>query len=148
MKTCVLFGSSRGSTRQVTKALKDHLTFSFDVVDVKTRTDAEFTRDYDLLLFLAPTYGDEELQEDMEAFLQYLPADMGKQYFAACELGNYYGYDDFTYGAVPIMRRELLARGCREWSTPVSVDSLPKKDWDVFARWCTELEKQWQISTS
>jgi hypothetical protein len=35
----------------------------------------------------------------MERFLVRQHVDLSGKYYAICELGNYYGYDDFEFGA-------------------------------------------------
>ena len=141
MKTLVLFGSTRRSTSQVVNRLPDYLDFEFDVKNVKELKETSLLKDYELLLFFAPTYGDGELQQDMEDFLRRLNDDLSGKSFAICELGNYYGYDDFAHGAMPIIRSHLLLHQASELVPPVSIDSLPKKDWDNLKAWCGLLNR-------
>lgn len=141
MKGLVLYGSSTGNTRRVANRLPEHLQFPIDVLDVSTVLDAVLFMQYDLLLFLAPTWGDGELQIDMEAFFVRHQIDLQGKPYAICELGNYYGYDDFEFGALRIMQHQLKLWGGREFVEPFSMDSLPRKDWDGFARWCDLLNR-------
>ena len=125
----------------VVRRLEDYLSFEFKAVDVARLTDARILEEYELLLFFAPTYGDGELQQDMEDFLQRLDQALPDKHFAVCELGNYYGYDDFAHGAMPIIRDALLELKAKELIAPVSIDSLPKKDWENLKRWCDLLNQ-------
>lgn len=103
---------------------------------------------YSLLLFFVPTYGDGEVQEDMEQFMLQLSSPLSNKYFGICELGNYYGYDDFAHGAMPILRQHLKSLGAKEFVPPVSIDSLPKKDWANLDRWTALLNDQLEIQPS
>lgn len=114
MKALVIFGSTWGNTRTVAHRLPTLLTFPLDIIDVKTLDDqAAFLQfqQYDLLMFLASVAGDQELQPDMEHFLAGDPVPLRGKPYAVCELGNYFGYDDFDFGAERIMRDVLAEWG-------------------------------------
>jgi flavodoxin len=136
MKTIILYGSTRGSTERVVKALSKYLSFSYEVRNVKLLQNSDVLNQYDLLIFFAPTYGDEELQDDMENFLSICNNDLSGKFYAICELGNYYGYDDFSFGAMRIISHKLDILNAKQFIQPLSMDSLPKKDWDALERWC------------
>lgn len=141
MRCLLLYGSTTGNTRLVAARLPECLDFSVDVVDVGSLSGGDAVAGYDLLIFLASTWGDGELQVDMERFfVQYRVALEGRHY-AVCELGNYYGYDDFEFGALRIIQYHLQSWGGRELVEPFSMDSLPRKDWAGFARWCDLLNR-------
>jgi len=95
---------------------------------------------YDVFLFFSPTYGNEELQPDMEKFIVNFRLDMSSKYYAICELGNYYGYEA-DFGAMKIIRHHLEKLSGKELVGPLSMDSLPKKDWTAFATWCGKLNQ-------
>jgi flavodoxin len=137
MKATLLFGSSRGNTRTVASRIGEWLDFPITVVGVDRLDGASglIVRS-DLLIFMASTWGDGELQADMERFLVHTPLQMGGKPYVICELGNYYGYDDFEFGAADIIKHFLDAAGGKELVEPFSMDSLPLKDWDTLARWC------------
>jgi flavodoxin len=140
MKTVVLYASSHGSTRSVIKRLAEMVQFSFDCFDVKSLRDSSSMDKYELFLFFCPTYGNEELQPDMERFIINLKLDMSGKYYAICELGNYYGYET-DFGAMKIIRYHLEKLFGKELVSPLSMDSLPKKDWKAFATWCGKLNE-------
>ena len=60
--------------------------------------------------------------------------------YVICELGNYYGYDDFQFGAMKIIKKHLESLGWEEAFPGVSLDSLPVIDWDVFNQWKENLD--------
>lgn len=93
--------------------------------------------DEDVILFICPTYGDEELPLTMENFLCSI-IDTEKM-FVICELGNYYGYDDFNFGALRIIESHLENLGWREFFPSISLDSMPSIDWETFENWKVKL---------
>lgn len=141
MRALIIYGSTRGSTRLVATRMPEKLHFAADVVDVNSLQDVSLLRQYDLLLLLASTWGDGELQIDMEHFFVNHHIDLSGKHYAICELGNYYGYDDFEFGALRIMQHQLQQWGGHEIVEPFCMDSLPRKDWDGFARWCNLLNR-------
>jgi flavodoxin len=134
MKTALLYGSSNGRTRKAVNESLACLAVKPDVFDVKD-DQAEHVSNYDLLMFFSPTYGDEELQHDMEEFIRRFSLDLTGKQFAICELGNFYGYEDFSFGAMPILRRRLLELGGKELCSPLSLDSMPRVNWEHLKRW-------------
>ena len=144
MKTVLLYGSSHGRTRKVVADAVSRLRFPVDVQDVKELKSPAGLKAYGLWVVFCPTYGDEELQPDIEAFLGSLEPDLKGVQFTICELGNYYGYDDFAFGALQIIRLELEKRGANLWSTPLSLDSLPKIPWEQLYRWVESLNRRYE----
>lgn len=136
MKALVVYGSTRGNTRLVANRLPGLLAFPIDIVDVKTLDGPDIFKEYDLLMFFASTWGDGELQIDMEKFLVREAMQLHGNPYVICELGNYYGYDDFNFGAERILQHFLKAAGGVELVEPFSMDSLPHKDWVGLGRWC------------
>ncbi len=139
MKALVLYGSKTGNTRLVANRLPGMLRFEAQAVNVASLTNADLLLSYDMTLFLASTWGDGELQLDMELFMQRTHIDLHGQPYAICELGNYYGYDDFEFGALKIIQYHVELWNGREVVEPFSMDSLPHKDWKNLERWCEKL---------
>ena len=135
MKTVFLYASSHGRTRKVVELLLPQLKIKPDVFNVKDSPPLEQLSGYDIFLFFSPTYGDEELQTDMEAFILQFSLDLTGKCFAVCELGNYHGYDSYTLGAMPILRHYLFKLGGTELCQPLSLDSLPRVNWKHLNRW-------------
>lgn len=142
IKALVVFGSLRGNTKLVANRLVEYATFPADVVNVTDLHDTKTIQSYDLVLFLASTWGDGELQIDMENFFIQHSVDLTGKYYGICELGNYYGYDDFEFGALRIMENILSRSNGIEIIEPFCMDSLPKKDWLGFERWMRVLNQQ------
>lgn len=142
MKTLVVYGSTWGNTRKIVQRLPDLLTFPIDIEDVKNLADDGIFRKYDLLLFFTSTSGDQELQADMEAFVVAHPLDLRGKFYAVCEMGNYFGYDDFEFGAECILSHFLRAGGGSEFMTPFAMDTFPIRDWNGLERWCSMLNQR------
>ena len=142
MKAALLYGSSYGKTRKVIAEFLARLCLRPEVFDVKLRPTADKLAAYELFMFFAPTYGDEELQDDMEDFIVRSGFDPAGKHFVICELGNYYGYDNYAFGAMPILRKWLLQNNGREFFTPLSLDSYPKVHWEHLRDWTNQLNNR------
>lgn len=138
MKTLVVYSSKYGRTAKVVEQSLPHLVPQPKVLTV-AEASPEALADHDVLLFFTPTYGDEELHEDMETFLRSLEVDLSGRLFAICELGNYGGYDDFSFGALSILRRRMLELGAEELGTHLSLDSLPRLNEGQLRRWLSHV---------
>ena len=102
--------------------------------------------DCNVLIVICPTYGDEELPLEMEDYLLNLKIKKMK-FFVICETGNYYGYDDFTFGAGIILKNYFKNLGFEEFHPMLSLDSIPKIDWDIFFKWKKELYEKIHIKS-
>lgn len=96
------------------------------------------TLDSEIILFVCPTYGDEELHPAMEKFLISITEKTKK--YVICELGNYYGYEDFSFGARKIIESHLKKLGWTEFFPSLSLDSMPSIDWQTFNDWKAGLD--------
>ncbi|MBA4150015.1 MAG: flavodoxin domain-containing protein [Verrucomicrobia bacterium] len=142
MKIAILYGSSHGKTSKVVAETVQHLNMPVDVFDVRLIGSSSELVDYDLFIFFSPTYGDEELQSDMEEFLLRCELSLAGKHFAICELGSYYGYEDFSFGAMRILRKHLLQwNGC-ELCEPLSLDSFPRTNREHLLNWVDYLKGQ------
>lgn len=118
-------------------------TFSCDVQAVKDNPKIWA----DVILFICPTYGDEELPHDMEDFLLNLNAAIKKN-FVVCEIGNYYGYDDFEFGAKNIIQKYLSSLGWKKFFNGLSLDVIPEIRWKVLNSWKDKLYEKLHTSSS
>ncbi|MFS0756134.1 flavodoxin family protein [Noviherbaspirillum sp. 1P10PC] len=141
MKALLVYGSTWGNTAKVVQRVPPLLSFPVDIVNIRTLTGDSTFAQYDLLLFFASTTGDQELQEDMEQFFVRQTRNLYGKPYAVCELGNYFGYDDFDLGAEQILRHLLCQAGGKELIPPFCMDSFPYKDWNNLARWCVHLNQ-------
>jgi hypothetical protein len=87
------------------------------------------------LVMVAANHGDAEVPEDIEKFLQRRGSEIDR--WVVLEIGNYYGFDDWSYGA-----RERIAlyldsiRKGGEVVPGAGIDTLPHIDWVTLDRWC------------
>ncbi len=135
MKAALFYGSTHGHTRKVVAESVRRLTVKPEVFDVKDLPAEEQFAAYDILLFFSPTYGDGELQPDMEEFVRQFSLNLTGKRFIICELGGYIGYDKISFGAMVILRRWLIELGGEELCSPLSLDSLPRVNWAHLNRW-------------
>jgi flavodoxin len=142
MRIVVLFGTTYKTTKRVVDALGEYFKFSYDVFNVADISLPNVAMEYDLFIIFCPTYGDEELQEDMENFLINSEVDLLGKVHIVCETGNYYGYDSFEFGAKKIISHELVTRGSAEYEPGLSLDTLPRISWHVLERWAKDLNEK------
>ena len=136
MKIALIYATKHNHTKKVIDNIK--VSFMFDVFNVKNLVESSII-DYDIYLWFCPTYGDAELPLDMEDFINTLTLKHKK--FIICELGNYYGYDDYQFGSLKIIQNNLTALGWCEAMGGLSLDSLPKIDWSSYYLWCERLDE-------
>ena len=126
MNILVLYASSHGRTRQVVFRFAEQLPLPCAIHNVKDDGSSKLILACELLVCFCPTYGDEELQDDMERFLECNLTEVEGKRFVICELGNYYGYDDFSFGALHVLRKAFLELKGVEFFEPLSLDSFPE----------------------
>jgi len=134
----ILYGSSYGTTKKIVRKVSDKLNIN-SIFNIKNFKKEQLNQ-YKLLIFFCPTYGDEELQIDMEIFFQSLETSLENKYFLICETGNYYGYDSFELGAKKILLYELEYRQCIQFYKNLSLDTLPRIDWNSLEEWIKGLK--------
>ncbi len=135
MKIATLYASSFGHTEKVVKSFLKEFPYQSTIFQAPLSSD--LLKPFDVFIFFCPTYGDDELHLDFEQTLisLQLPACS----YALCELGNYYGYDDFQFGPARIVRPYLAERRWHEIIEPLSLDALPKINWPALWKWRKEL---------
>lgn len=123
----IIYCSINGRSKRVAKLFENQ----HDVRNSPT-LDSEF------IIFICPTYGDAELPLLMEEYL--LKIKVKNKLYTTVELGNYYGYDDFTFGAKKIIKNHLSTLNWIEFFPSLSLDSMPKIDLKTFFSWKSQVE--------
>lgn len=123
MKNLIIYDSNSGLTKQIALKISGDVFHYSEIFDLSC---------YDLIIFVCPTYGDEELSLGMESFL--ISLDSGKKDFAVCETGNYYGFDDFSFGSRKIIENWLIGLGWKNMGG-FSFDTYKPIKWDSFEKW-------------
>lgn len=137
MKMAVLHSANPNSnSMRVVERVRARLGLAdFHVGDPSIPDDSELA-----WIIVVPNYGDGEIQAAMENFLVGTHLRPGR--FVVIELGNYYGFDDWGYGAADKVQRLLGARGGELVFTSLSMDSLPHLDWPTLDRWLSALQSE------
>ncbi len=90
------------------------------------------------LLIVTPNLGDSEVPEEVERFLVARGPEIRQ--WVVVEIGNYYGFDDWSYGARERIALHLQSIGVADEALPgAGIDSLPLIDWATLDRWCDEV---------
>jgi flavodoxin len=103
-----------------------------ELVDFHSRHDAPIPAH---LVIVTPNHGDAEVQEDVEKFLVARGREVAQ--WVVLEIGNYYGFDDWSYGARERIALYMKKQGKPEEALPGGgIDTLPQIDWATLDRWC------------
>jgi hypothetical protein len=103
-----------------------------ELVDFFTDRDAPVPQ---ALVIVTPNHGDAEVQEDVEKFLVARGKEV--QQWVVLEIGNYYGFDDWSYGARERIALFMKKNGKPDEALPGGgIDTLPLIDWATLDRWC------------
>lgn len=116
----------------VAKTISAHLSCEF-----VTAEDNPDINTHDIVIFVIPNTGDEEIVQPMENYLLGLTGTCPKQY-AVCELGNYFGFENYC-GCKKVAFKILDTFNWTLFSD-VSLDSLPKLDEAGLEKWLVELD--------
>ena len=90
---------------------------------------------FDVIVFVIPNQGDEELPKAVEDFLVNLQI-RDKPYYL-CELGNYFGLE--SYVGCKRVAKELLARLGWRCVNDISIDAVPVLDRAALKVWIEEI---------
>ncbi len=137
----VIYGTRGGTTRTVAQRLAKALG-QVPCDDVRALQQVAVELSPTDLVVCAPTYGDAELEDSMEAFLVAHDWSTWKGCrFAICEVGIYTGYEDFGHGLCAPIRHLLTAAGMIECFEPLAVDSVPLADDGLAEAWAAQLSR-------
>jgi flavodoxin len=125
-------GSTRKIARRATAAIAPGLALHDLAEDPRPARLAA-----GLLILFCPTYGDEELPPPIDRLSADAAAAPAR--FVICELGNFYGYDSASFGALKILKARFEARGGTAFAPHLSLDAMPRPDWDTLERWCRQV---------
>lgn len=123
MNIQIIYDSNHGHGKKVAESFNQKIYHVNDIFEIYE----------DFVVFICPTYGDEELPESMEKFMLNLKTK--NKFYSICELGNYYGYDDFKFGSAKIIEHFLIKLDWKSFYKNFSMDSLPNLNWECFNEW-------------
>jgi flavodoxin len=136
MDTVILYASRGNSAKKVAEFILKNLDHEAQIMCVNNKSLVPNPLDFDYFIFVCPTYGDEELEADMERFL--ISSDWKihfGRFFSVCELGLYRGYLETNQGAGVIISKYLQSKGLIMHKNILSVDSIPLEDYTLIKTW-------------
>ncbi len=144
MKTLLIFSSQNpnGASSILANKLQLSLRSETTLLNVSSETKTDKILENDVILFLVATYGDQELQLDMEEFMLSIQGEMMGRKFLVIEIGNYYGYDDYAFGAGGIMNDLLLKLQAIKAYKGLSMDTTPLHDTRAFEKYVKQLNEK------
>jgi flavodoxin len=136
----ILYASKGDSAKKVAEFLQDNLIDNSQIICVNNNVIKAEDFNFSLLILVCPTYGDEELETDMENFLikSNWNNHRGK-YFTVCELGLYRGYLETSQGAGILISNYLKLKGLLLRCNILSIDSMPLEDFSLIKKWSDAL---------
>jgi len=136
MDTIIIYASRGNSAKKVAESILENLSEKAQILCVNNNELKAQLLDFKSLIIVCPTYGDEELESDMESFLvsSDWKTHSGK-IFSVCELGLYRGYTETAQGAGAIISNYLKSKGLVPHKNILSVDSIPLEDFSLIKKW-------------
>jgi flavodoxin len=143
MSDLIVFFSSRGNqAKNVALEVLHHIGLPLNnLIDVSL-IDCVDNLDFDYAIFICPTYGDEELEINMERFIVALKSkEVPSRSFSVIELGLYRGYDVTTMGAARLVSSWLRHICWIERVPSLSLDSVNNDFFIVLKNWLNKYYK-------
>jgi flavodoxin len=140
MIVLIVYSSKGNSTRFVAEEISKSHDDNCEIYCLNNQRIRSENLRFDHLILVCPTYGDEELEIEMEKFL--IESDWSNhnnKSFSVCELGLYRGYADTSQGAGKIISRYLKEKNLCRKGVIYSVDSIPLGDLSLVKKWSKSL---------
>lgn len=135
----IVFGSTMGNTETVADLIAESLNHEVKVVNV-TEVEPSDIKEADLVLFGSSTWGDGELQEDFEDFIDEItPELVGEKDVAVFGCGDEMSYPDEFCAATDIIREKCEAAGANIVAENLRVDGEPEDSEDEITAWAEAL---------
>lgn len=137
MKNAIFYAAANpnGSSAQIVNKITENIPNVFSTYNILDKSININWGSIEHIVFIVATYGDQELQDDAENFISGIKHDLKSISYSLCEIGNYYGYDDFKYGSGDIVEKVFQNLGAIQKTKTVSIDTLPKIDWQGVEHW-------------
>ena len=140
MNRLLVFASKGNSARKVAEEIASNFSTQPDIICLNDKLIKAEDLYFDHLILVCPTYGDEELETEMENFLVESEWALHRnKEFSVCELGLYRGYLETAQGAGRIIANFLQSKGMILKHKIMSVDSIPLEDFSLIIKWSKEL---------
>jgi flavodoxin len=136
-KTLILFASRGHAAKNTAYYVANYLGISTEVVYNVSEAPVKIEElNFEHVILISPTYGDEELEEAMETCMTNTSWSVHKgKTFDIIELGLYRGYDFSVLGAARIMQLCMEKYGLVKTSPVLSLDSVPNTSTDLLEKW-------------
>lgn len=137
--TLIVYGSTMGNTEQVAQLIGQTLDKNVEVVNV-TDVSTDMIQEADRILLGSSTWGDGELQDDFDLFIDEIQAPLfeGKE-VAVFGCGDALGYPDEFCAATDIIRAKAEAAGALIISDNLRVDGEPDDQTSDIIAWAEAL---------
>lgn len=124
-KVVIVFGSSTGNTETVAEIIADNLSHDVELFNVSD-APIEAIQGADLVLFGCSTWGNGELQDDFEEFIDELTPELlnGKD-VAVFGCGDEASYPDEFCAATDIIRDKAIEAGAHIVADNLKIDEDP-----------------------
>ena len=137
--TIIVYGSTTGNTEKLAGLIKDQLDYNTTVVNV-TEVNIEDIKQADLVLFGSSTWGYGDLQDDFEAFIDNINADLvGGKDVAVFGCGDEDGFADVFCNAVDIITEKVLEAGGNLVTDSLKISDDPEDSLDDIIIFSAEL---------
>jgi flavodoxin I len=137
--TIIVYGSTTGNTEKLAGLIKDQLDNNTTVVNV-TEVNIEDIKQADLVLFGSSTWGYGDLQDDFEAFIDNINADLvGGKDVAVFGCGDEDGFADVFCNAVDIITEKVLEAGGNLVTDSLKISDDPEDSLDDIIIFSAEL---------
>lgn len=111
-KVLVVFGSTNGNTEDAAQLISEQLGGSATVENVADLNDASGFLEYDLLLLGTSTWGEGDLQDDWEDFIDKLDSvDLSRKKVALFGLGDQSAFGHVFVNGIRIIYDKVTERG-------------------------------------
>jgi flavodoxin I len=124
-KVVIVYGSSTGNTETVAERIADNLSHEVEIHDVAS-SPIEAIKNADLVLFGSSTWGNGDLQDDFEDFIDELTPELlnGKD-VAVFGCGDEDSYPDEFCAATDIIRDKASEAGANIVADNLRIDNDP-----------------------
>lgn len=127
----ILYSSKYSNTKKIASYV--HKKTKIPYININTAGKSLFTAN-DNILICTPTYGCEELQDEMEEFILTHMHDINKNFYII-ESGIPYGYERFHFGAKHVIEKYILQNKLGCVLSCVSINTYPKIDYNTLDEW-------------
>jgi flavodoxin len=135
----ILFSSKNNSTKKIAEKISEKLIYKNVIKNVNDLKDTSIYAHYKYIFLCSPTYGSEELHIDMESFIVKNKNFFNNKRLCLIETGNFYGYENFSFGAGVNMYNFFIKIPCMFFYKNLSLDTFPKTDYFTLNRWLNGL---------